>query len=424
MTLSRKDFLRGAAAGTAGIAMAGLLNPLGAQVKAAETNYKYGAEDSGMKITKVTPYLCSARWLMVKVETDAGLVGWGECGAWARQEATADIINILSEKVTGWDPFKINWIWDALTRTPHFRGADYMAAVSAIDVALWDLKGKAFGVPIYELLGGKVRDKIRAYETAAGKTPEEEADNVKRLVEDEGWKHIRIRPIHGTDDQRRCYDNTAEKIYRNIQCLEKIRDAVGYGIDISVEWHRGLKPAEAIEYGKRADPYMIHFCEDPVCDIPEIIKYVSEHIVIPMATGERCINHYEEAYLINETNVRFVRPDMCVLGGITAGKKVADIAEAKGVYVIPHNPLGPISTAAALQLDAVMPNFECQEWPGTFGNMSEIMTEPFEVEAGYIKLPQGPGLGVELVENFWEVAPYVGNHGSISLHEDGSIVDR
>jgi galactonate dehydratase len=190
--------------------------------------------------------------------------------------------------------------------------------------------------------------------------------------------------------------------------MRQVREAVGNDVDVSIENHRGLRPAEAIELGRAVAPYRPHFFEDPIPDNLEAMRTVIDECVVPVATGERFINPMEFDSLMSSTKVRYIRPDMCAAGGLTAGKKIAAEAEQKGVYVIPHNPLGPVSTAACLQLDAVIPNFEIQEYPMMNGvcRLDKEMKQPFEVENGYIKVPDGPGLGVELIPDVTERYPY------------------
>ena len=413
---SRRNFIKGAALGTMGLAASGLIS--GAMAESSE--FQGGSK---MKIASVEPILCGRRYLFVKITAENGEYGWGECGAWAWHEATKSVVETMGKSIIGKDPFKIEWINNALSRTPHFRGMLVQAAISGIDIALWDLKARHFGVPIYQLLGGNVRDKIRCYVTVSGKTAQEIADGVKAKV-DEGWDMVRIRVLHETDEVG-ATDNTAHLIRKNIEVLEAIRETAGWDVDISVEWHRGLKPSEAIEYGKRADKYLIHFYEDPVCDINQLQAMVQENCLIPIATGERGMNIYEHFDLITKTNVRFLRPDMCIIGGISAGKRVASMAEPKGIYLIPHNPLGPISTAAAFQIDAHVPNFECQEWPGS--GINDFITkdsDPFVITGGYFPVSDKPGLGIDIPDNIAELQPFTGAHQSFSLHADGSIVDR
>ena len=378
-----------------------------------------------MRITNIEPVLAGGRYLFVKVHTDEGLTGLGECGAWAYQEATAGVLKQMEKMIMGMDPMRTEFIWNALSRNLHFRGSVTQAAVSGIDIALWDLKGKYFGVPCYELMGGKVRDKIRIYVNARGRDGKELAAEAKKLT-DQGFKAIRFSIGHPEDENKRCGESFTALVPRVEESMRLIREAVGWDIDVAVECHRGLRPAEAIELGRALDPYRPYFYEDPIPDNPEAMEGVIRQCRIPVATGERFVNPIEFDSLMTDTDVRYIRPDMCVAGGLTAGKKIAAQAEVKGVYVIPHNPLGPVSTAACLQLDACIPNFEVQEYPMSNGNcrLDREMKTPFKVENGYIILPDQPGIGIELIDHIEEVFPFKGSYGGVHLHEDGSVVDR
>ena len=378
-----------------------------------------------MKIQSVEPILAGKRYLFIKMTTDSGITGWGECGAWGFQKATAETVIQMSRFLIGEDPFRIEHLWNLLTRTMHFRGSVVQAAVSGIDIALWDIKGKALDVPCYELLGGKVRDKIRIYVNATGKKAGEVAENALKL-KDQGYNAIRFGMPHAKDADNRSFEPYSSVVDNMKQYMSAVRESVGYDIDVAIEIHRGMKPAEAIEAGRVLAPFRPLFFEDPIPDNQEAIKRVITDCVIPVATGERFINVNEFDSLIANTDVRYIRPDMCVAGGITAGKKIAAIAEAKGIYLIPHNPLGPISTAACLQLDACIPNFEIQEYPMHNGvcRLDREMKAPFEIKDGFIVVPDGPGLGVELIDDIDSVYPFEGNCGRVSLHGDGSIVDR
>ena len=378
-----------------------------------------------MKITGIDTILAGGRYLFLRVNTDEGLSGWGECGAWGFQEATAAAVRQMEKKLIGMDPFQTELIWNGLTRCLHFRGSVTQAAVSGIDIALWDLKGKALGVPIYQLLGGKVRDKIRIYVNAGGKTPEEIAGNAKKLKE-QGFNAIRFTLQHPVDEDGRTMETFIDVVKRLENTMGAVREAVGYDMDVAIEIHRGMKPAEAIEAGRAIAEYRPLFYEDPIPDNLEAMKRVIDQCMIPVATGERFIDIREFDQLLTHTNVRYIRPDMCLAGGITAGKKIAGIAEAKSVYVIPHNPLGPISTAACLQLNACIPNFEIQEYPMINGKcrLDKEMKKPFEIENGFIKLPEGPGLGIDLIDDIDKEFPFQGMFGRFSYFADGSIVDR
>lgn len=378
-----------------------------------------------MKIESVNPVLAGKRYLFVKIITDSGIIGWGECGAWGYQRATAEAVTQISHFLVGVDPFRIEHIWNLLTRNMHFRGSIVQAAISGIDIALWDIKGKALQVPCYELLGGKVREKIRIYVNATGKSKEEVAENAL-ILKKQGYNAIRFNVPHARNASNRSFEPYSSLVENMKDYMACVRESVGYDIDVAIEVHRGMKPAEAIESGRELAPFRPLFFEDPIPDNQEAMKYVIENCAIPVATGERFININEFDSLISHTDVRYVRPDMCVAGGITAGKKIAAIAEAKGVYLIPHNPLGPISTAACIQLDACIPNFEIQEYPmhNNKCRLDSEMKSPFTIVDGFVIVPDGPGLGVELIDDIDKEFPFEGTFGRVTLHEDGSVVDR
>ena len=378
-----------------------------------------------MKITGIEPILAGGRYLFVKVHTDEGLVGLGECGAWAYQEATVSVLKQMEKMILGQDPLRTEFIWNALSRNLHFRGSVTQSALSGIDIALWDLKGKYFQVPCYELMGGKVREKIKIYVNARARDARGMAVEAKKLA-DQGFQSIRFSIGHPKDENGRCGENFTSLVTRVEGIMKAVRDAVGWNVDVAIECHRGMRPAEAIELGRVLRPYRPYFYEDPTPDNLEAMRQVIRGCDIPVATGERFINPAEFDSLMTTTDVRYIRPDMCVSGGLTAGKKIAAEAEVRGVYVIPHNPLGPVSTAACLQLDACIPNFEVQEYPMANGvcRLDKEMKTPFHVENGYIRLPEGPGLGIELIDDIDTVFPFQGSYGGINLHEDGSVVDR
>ena len=360
--------------------------------------------------------------VIVKVVTsEPGLYGIG-CATYTQRWITVAnaVTNYMKPLLVGKDVSRIEDIWQMSMVSAYWRNGPVLNnAISGVDEALWDIKGKALGVPVYELLGGATRDKIRAYETTSGKTPEEVAKNVKKLV-DEGWNHVRVRPLSNNAS-----DTTAAMCRKNAEMFKAIREAAGWDVDLSFEIHRQCTPIQAIEIGKAIEPYRIHFFEDPFLDIPEVARYVTEKCPVPVANGERCFNLYELSNLVQNTDVAFLRPDMCTIGGITAGMKVAHFAEAHNVNIIPHNPLGPISTIAALHIDRVVPNFEVQEWPGTFGDFNAMIKgDSIKVENGYITMPEGPGLGIELVDNIAEKFPFQGMKPRWSYHEDGSPIDR
>lgn len=369
--------------------------------------------------------MAGQRYLFLKLHTDKGLVGLGECGAWAYQEATALVLKQMEKLIVGMDPMRTEFIYNALSRNLHFRGSIIQSAISGIDIALWDLKGKALGVPCYELLGGKTRNKVRVYVNARGKDTDALVEAATNLVNN-GYQAFRFSIGHPQNEDGTCSEAFSAVVYRVANTMERLREAVGWNVDISIECHRGLRPAEAIELGRAVRPFRPHFYEDPIPDNLEAMRTVIAACEVPVATGERFINPMEFDSLLTTSAVRYIRPDMCVAGGLTAGRKIAGEAEQRGVYVIPHNPLGPISTAACLHLDAVIPNFEIQEYPMANGTcrLDREMKIPFQVENGYIKVPDGPGLGIDLVDDIDKIFPFTGAYGGVHLHEDGSVVDR
>ena len=379
-----------------------------------------------MKITKIDTIFSGERYLFLKVHTDMGLTGYGECGAWCYQEATAACVHTMEKLLLGKDPMEIEWINNGLQRAMHFRGSVIQAAISGIDIALWDLKGKAFGVPIYELLGGKVRDRARVYVNFKGKAVNDLVEKALTLKR-QGYTAIRYSMGHESDAYGRAYESFSQVLRRMEDQLKAIRDAVGDEMEIAIECHRGMKPAEAIACGKVLEKYHPYFYEDPIPDNMTAMNRLISEVNIPVATGERFINLMEFDELMTNANVRYIRPDMCLAGGITSGKKIAALAEAKQIYIIPHNPLGAISTAACLQLDACIPNFEIQEYPVDQDGICRLdaqMKEPFQLENGYIRIPDGPGLGIELQDDLDTRFPFKGRYGKFCIHEDGSIVDR
>ncbi|HAQ40523.1 MAG TPA: galactokinase, partial [Clostridiales bacterium] len=302
-----------------------------------------------------------------------------------------------------------------------------MSAIAAIDIALWDIKGKALGVPIYELLGGKTRDKVRSYEAVFEFTPKEMAQRCLFLKEN-GFTAARLMLTGDIRRSEATYEESifAHKVASYVEKVKACREAVGNDFDLVLECHRSMSVSEAIAFAKSVEEYNPLFLEDPIApDNIDSMAQVANKTIVPVATGERFINIQEFELLLQRHGARYVRPDVCALGGITPSKKVAAIAEANYVSIVPHNPLGPVSTAACLQVNASIPNFLIQEFPSFYqkGKEAGMITKPLEVERGYIQIPSSPGLGIELVENICEKFPI--NQRSISAQKayDGSVYD-
>ena len=381
-----------------------------------------------MKITSVEAYPVD-RYLFVKVHTDEGITGIGEAGSWSHLEAAeAALTQKFAPYLVGKDPLLIEHHWQSMYRSSHFRGAAIMGALSAVDIALWDIAGKHFGVPVYQLLGGKVRDKARVYYHVFGDTREALVEGIKDARE-QGFTAVgHLTPFLDEARDVPYYRSHVGKMRDAIDAVRLYREAAGEEVDLCIEIHRRLTPAEAIVLGNGIEEFHPYFYEDPI--LPEnydAMEQVANGINIPIATGERFQTMHEFAMLLKRGAVQYVRPDVCLAGGITHTKKIAALAEANYVGVVPHNPLGPVSTAACLQIAACIPNFALQEYPiGEHEFPKNVMVkEPIQVEEGFLIIPDAPGIGIELMEDAQEKAP-PRTYGQINarLHKDGSVVDQ
>lgn len=379
-----------------------------------------------MKITAIeTVYV--DRYLFVQVHTDEGIVGLGESGTWGFLEASAAAVETFKRYLIGQDPLRIEHHWNYMYRWSHFRGAAIMGAISAIDIALWDIAGKHFGVPCYQLMGGKTRDKARVYYHVFGQTREELVQGCID-AKAKGFTAVgHLTPF--TDDPRdQPYFKThAAKMGDAIETVRQYREAVGDEVDLCIEIHRQLHPAEAVVLARGIAPYHPFFYEDPTLpDNFDAMGLIAQQIDIPIATGERLHTIYEFQMLLTRGAVQYVRPDVCMCGGLTGAKKIAALAEANHVGVVPHNPLGPVSTAACLQLAACIPNFALQEYPlgEDVPPKSEMVKSVLQREGGYLLIPDAPGIGIELAPDAAERHPYRPRKVETRLHEDGSVVDQ
>ncbi|MGN1024524.1 MAG: mandelate racemase/muconate lactonizing enzyme family protein [Lachnospiraceae bacterium] len=381
-----------------------------------------------MKITDVKLRFVK-HYLFVEIYTDAGIKGLGEAGNWGFLRATADAIEKCVPYLIGRDPFRTEDIQQNLYRAVYFRGSVIMSALSAIDIALWDIKGKSLGVPVYELLGGKTREKVRAYASTMKKpgSLEEMAEEYQKLQE-MGFTAAKIF-VNGVQQSGSCGQDEfyLGRIEDELEKVRVVREAVGPRFDLILEAHRGMTPAEAITFGIEAAQYHPMVFEDPVPpDNFDTMAQVAEKVPIPIATGERFINIREFAMTIRRNAARYLRPDVCAVGGITAAAKVAAIAEANDVLLIPHNPLGPVSTAACLQICASIPNLGIQELPSFCLNGAEdqMVKEPLRFENGFLLLPEGNGIGVELADDAEDRYP-AKERGSVTAFRDydGAVKD-
>jgi len=302
-----------------------------------------------------------------------------------------------------------------------------MGAISAIDIALWDIAGKHFGVPVYQLLGGKTRDKARVYFHVFARTAEEMVERCLAAKE-RGFTAVgHFSPFLDEPRDVPYYKTHVGKVRDAIDVVRRCREAVGDEVDLCVEIHRRLTPAEAVVLAQGIVEYHPFFYEDPILpDNFDAMGLVAHHITVPIATGERLHTVHEFEMLLARGAVQYVRPDVCMAGGISGAKKIAAVAEAHYVGVVPHNPLSPVSTAACLQVAACIPNFAIQEYPTGEDQppKSEIVKSAVRCENGFLIIPDAPGIGIELAEDAPRRFPFRRRPIHTRLHVDGSVVDQ
>ena len=378
-----------------------------------------------MKITAVHshPVAHERNFFFVTVETDEGICGVGEGGITWREQATAGFIDGLRPMLLGQDPFRTEHLWQLMFRGGFFpAGRIGCAAISAIDIALWDIKAKALGVPLYQLLGGQVRDKVVCYPHIRAATREElVADALTKKAE--GWKFVRFHPREEADGEtfepraavRRCVDDVAA-----------IREAVGDDLEIIIDGHTRLDPDEAIFLCRKLAPYDPYFIEDPIrMENFDSFRKLARHVDVPLAAGEQYASKWEFRQQIEEDLIDFARTDVCIVGGITEALKVAGWCETHYIKMAFHNPLGPVSTAACLQLDLALSNFGVQELarvPGTV--LPELFPVQVPFKDGYLLPPDQPGLGIEFnVDAVAKYPPISGGNSPRLSRKDGSFTN-
>jgi galactonate dehydratase len=353
--------------------------------------------------------------VIVRVDTDEGIYGAGELGLAYGDGAKAGIamIRTLAERyLIGADPRRTEAVWETFFRRTFWGqggGPVVYGAVSAVNEALWDIKGKALGVPVFELLGGRMWDEIRLYANGwytGLNAPEAYAEGALRVVAD-GYDALKLDPFGTTPDGR--WEYPRRHIDRDwallaVRRVEAIRRAVGDDVDILLDIHGNLGTTDAITYGRMLEASRPFFYEEPVDPMNvECTKKVSENVRIPIAGGERLYTRYQFRPFLEKQALDIVQPDMGLCGGITEARKIAAYAETYNAHVQPHNCGGPVSTAAGVQLDAAIPNFVIMEWfPYWKDERYAIVTEALEPQqrGGWLKIPDKPGLGVELNDEY------------------------
>ena len=395
-----------------------------------------------MKITNVEVIPVN-RFLYVKVFTDEGITGIGESGAWGFLDASAEAVKTFKSYLIGKDPLEIEHHWQYMYRSFHFRGAAIMGALSAIDIALWDIAGKYFNVPTYVLLGGKTRDKVRTYYHVSGETTEELVADVVKAKE-LGYTAVgHLSPFLDEPRSKPYFLPYAKMINEAVDRVRLIREAVGDDMDLCLELHRRMKPAEAVAFAHAVEKYTPYFLEDPITpDNFDSMSYIADKVNVPIATGERIHTIQEYDMLLSRNSMAYARTSVCLCGGITGTKKIAALAEARGVQIVPHNPLSPVSTAACLQIAVAVENTALLELPDHGGisaterftssntvkhdsfKQSDMVTWVPRAEGGFIATPNRPGIGIDLIEDAATKFPYKRRDVNTRLHVDGSIVDQ
>lgn len=377
-----------------------------------------------MKITRIETFLVPPRWLFVRIETDDGIVGWGEPVAEGNAEIVRAAVEQLSEVIMGQDPMRIEDHWQMMTKAGFYRGGVILAsAIAGIDQALWDIAGKALGVPVHQMLGGHVRDRIRVYSWVGGDEPAEIKDAIVEQIE-AGMTAVKMNA-----SGRMGRLGTVAELGAVVDRVAAARDALGDDRDVAVDLHGRFTLANARKLAQLIEPYQPFFIEEPV--VPENTHLLGEMVrstTIPIATGERLYNR-QEFYPALQAGIAVAQPDLSHAGGISEVRRIASLAEVFDVQLAPHCPLGPIALASCLQIGFATPNYLIQEHSiGIHYNQgAEVLDyvldrKPLEFINGHVERLTGPGLGIEVNEAEVRRVDQIGHHWRTPAwrHPDGS----
>jgi galactonate dehydratase len=370
-----------------------------------------------MKITRLETFHIRPRWLFLKIHTDAGIVGWGEPVLEGRARTVETAVHELGRILIGEDPTRIEHLWQRCYRGGFYRGGPIMtSALSGIEQALWDIKGKAAGLPVHEMLGGRVRDRIRLYGWLNIAGTGDYVSEVAKAVGDREFTAYKFVPVPACEPVE-----TPRFIDEVVETVSNLRRTLGNDIDMALDFHGRCTPAVAKQLCRALEPFRPMFIEEPVLPTnPRAIREIKESTTIPIAAGERLFTRWDFSDLLHSQSVSIIQPDLSHVGGIFEARKIAAMAEIHDIVIAPHCPLGPIALASCLQLDACTPNFLCQEHL-TLGE--GILKEPIQVEQGYALIPDKPGLGVEVDEEklgklvfdgLWETPQFTRKDGSVT----------
>lgn len=351
---------------------------------------------SGLELFTVEP-----RWLFLKLQTDAGLSGWGEPIVEGRAATVAAAVREMEPYLLGRDPDQIEDLWQVLYRGGFYRGGPVlMSAIAGIDQALWDIKGQRYGLPVYQFLGGRVRDKVRVYSWIGGDRPLDVGLAAARQVA-AGFTALKMNASAEME-----YIDTFGRVEEVVARVAAVREAVGKDVGIGIDFHGRIHKAMAKVIARELEPFHPMFIEEPVLpEHNEALREIAAHTTIPIATGERMYSRWDFKRLLHDGYVDIIQPDVSHAGGISELRKIATMAEAYDVAVAPHCPLGPIALAACLQIDAATPNVFIQEQSlgihyNERSDLLDYLADPavFHYENGFVAVPSGPGLGVSINE--------------------------
>lgn len=373
-----------------------------------------------MKIIKVESILAGR--VFIKISTDEGITGWGEALG-TMPKVTASVVQEFARYLTGKDPTRIEHHWQAMYRIFWRGGITLTAAISGVEMALWDILGKSLDVPVYQLLGGRCRDRIRVYITLYDRVVDN--DSWLKMMEEKKITAIKFCPF--TFETVRSIEGWG-KMKKAVERVKKMREKIGDETDMLIECSGKMSPSMAVVFCEEIAPYHPFFVEEPCPpENMDAMAQITERVGVPIATGERIFTKFGFVHLLERTKVAAIQPDLSVCGGIMEAKKIAAMAEARHIGIAPHNCSGPVLTAASLQIDSCTPNFIIQECcfleSDTLGEGT--FKKPFEIKDGYVEIPTGPGLGIEVDEKALKKRLRCMPRGGVvvSYHEDGAVAE-
>jgi galactonate dehydratase len=410
--MKRRDFL--VQSGTIGL-------PLQAQAM-SQASPRYTGKPE-LKITDIQSFLVDAggrNLCFVKVLTDAGIFGFGEAYSVGPDEATVATIKDFKGWLVGKDPRNVEYLWATMYNFTRFPGGAVInAAISGIEHALWDIAGKAAGLPVYMLLGGKCRDRVRVYQSAGGRTPVQLAENAKALIAKYGYTAIKMAP-HPPGSQSLPYNAVTRAAG---QRAEAVRSSVGPDVDLAFDAHATLfEPIRAAQMAEALKPAHPYFLEEPIrMENMDAMQNLKQRMQIPLATGECLYTKHDFRQLLSKQAADIVQPDVCLAGGILELKKIAAMAEAHYVVVAPHNPMGPLATMVNVHFAACTPNFLILEYhPDDESPRKDLIKDPILVKNGYLEIPNKPGWGYEVNEEAFRRYPPKPWHRGFAFRADGA----